>query len=595
MASDVERLHYYERQYLGASDFEAQQVYHRDTLRRHLLGPHTWGIVTGLELTAAALAGGEVEVWIEPGMAVDVFGRTILVLERYPVSKALFDSLPFDPGVPVRWIPLSLRYRDEGTSPARVGWEVCDAEDSSYRIRETFRVEIGPPVHGRIRVAGEAVDARTPGRDDASVPFQELPQGDRDLWWVPLGKVGWQASADPSISGSFVEPKQPNEIATALEGRHWIGTVAAEVLAPSGRIRIRDRSEATNLAAETDDFAAVEGQLRVDELLTARDRIHLTGGLRVRLTQDSDIERNRVVVGVDEPLEERFRIDSTGDVELKGSLEIGGDVHAAGDAAVDGDAVVSGGLSVKRGFDVGEDTRLDGKLSVAKATTLSDTLDVASDVTARANVDVAGSVRLNQKLVVRGAGGVEDTDVLSIERVRRAADQNDLRIQIGDNLSGDDRLVVGPLYVGDAQFKEQFVVNNRGDVSIAGNLSVTGTNNLFKVRTFEFVTPNDLPQNRPDRPFSWTIPYAGEFTQVYGGFVVLQGFSLWELHSRADFVNPAKWSHAPDTNAIIQHAFVVLDNLQLTFATGRCYVSESLAAQEGDNSTLFSLVVLGRN
>ena len=54
MATDeILRLHYYERQYLGAADLEDQQTYLRDMRRRHNLGPHTWGIVTGLDLTEA--------------------------------------------------------------------------------------------------------------------------------------------------------------------------------------------------------------------------------------------------------------------------------------------------------------------------------------------------------------------------------------------------------------------------------------------------------------------------------------------------------------------------------------------------------------
>ena len=47
----VERLNYYQFQYVGAEDLRAQQAYHRDALRRHDLGPHTWGIVSGLRLT----------------------------------------------------------------------------------------------------------------------------------------------------------------------------------------------------------------------------------------------------------------------------------------------------------------------------------------------------------------------------------------------------------------------------------------------------------------------------------------------------------------------------------------------------------------
>ena len=48
--TDIERLNYYEGEFLGAVDFEAEQEYHRDMRRRHNLGQHTWGIVAGLDL-----------------------------------------------------------------------------------------------------------------------------------------------------------------------------------------------------------------------------------------------------------------------------------------------------------------------------------------------------------------------------------------------------------------------------------------------------------------------------------------------------------------------------------------------------------------
>lgn len=45
--TDIVRLNYYEGEYLGAVDFEAEQVYHRDMRRRHNVGAHSWGIIAG--------------------------------------------------------------------------------------------------------------------------------------------------------------------------------------------------------------------------------------------------------------------------------------------------------------------------------------------------------------------------------------------------------------------------------------------------------------------------------------------------------------------------------------------------------------------
>src|SRR5512147_2795647 len=93
-STEIERLHYYQRQYLGALDFEAQQAYHRDMRRRHNVGQHTWGIVVGLELAQVPnfKPDNEVDVYVQPGMAVDGFGREIFVLQPYKLDPLLFQD-----------------------------------------------------------------------------------------------------------------------------------------------------------------------------------------------------------------------------------------------------------------------------------------------------------------------------------------------------------------------------------------------------------------------------------------------------------------------------------------------------------------------
>ena len=49
-ANETTKVRYFERQFLGAADMQADQQYHRDAPRRHDLGPHTWGLIVGFEL-----------------------------------------------------------------------------------------------------------------------------------------------------------------------------------------------------------------------------------------------------------------------------------------------------------------------------------------------------------------------------------------------------------------------------------------------------------------------------------------------------------------------------------------------------------------
>jgi len=91
---DIERLNYYEGEFLGAVDFEAEQEYHRDMRRRHNVGQHTWGIVAGLELAQVPNGNpdNEVDIFLMPGMAVDGFGREIVVLSKFQLTPGLFAS-----------------------------------------------------------------------------------------------------------------------------------------------------------------------------------------------------------------------------------------------------------------------------------------------------------------------------------------------------------------------------------------------------------------------------------------------------------------------------------------------------------------------
>src|SRR5580698_6941999 len=95
--TDIERLNYYEGEFLGAADFEAEQEYHREMRRRHNVGQHTWGIVSGFDLVqipngAVDPNGGlpEVDIYVQPGMAVDGFGREIVGLNKMQLTPDLF-------------------------------------------------------------------------------------------------------------------------------------------------------------------------------------------------------------------------------------------------------------------------------------------------------------------------------------------------------------------------------------------------------------------------------------------------------------------------------------------------------------------------
>jgi len=91
----ITRVRYFTGQLLGVADFETEQRYVIDRLRRHNRWLHGWGIVGGLQISV-----GREEIVVAPGFAIDCFGNEIEVEQpsRWPLpdaSKACFLTIAF--------------------------------------------------------------------------------------------------------------------------------------------------------------------------------------------------------------------------------------------------------------------------------------------------------------------------------------------------------------------------------------------------------------------------------------------------------------------------------------------------------------------
>jgi hypothetical protein len=286
--SSPERPTFFEGQYLGAEDLTAAVDYGRAKLARHLLGGHTWGIAMGLELksTPAPGGGGVVDVSLLPGYAVDGYGRAVVVLEPFPLPLAPFDALrleppPIDTPEATQGLPIEvwLRYTETPARPPRPGFTDCREDGLTARVLESFAVEVGPRSDTQqrdpVRVAGRALEASEAAQaflqlttpvviHDRSIAHQQFPAaGERPpRWLVFVGLVRWLPGADAFTPGSFRAP-QPTDANEDRRLRRYAGAIAAEVAAPAGRIRLRDRTVAYS-AVESDELAWVEGKLRID-------------------------------------------------------------------------------------------------------------------------------------------------------------------------------------------------------------------------------------------------------------------------------------------------------------------------------------------
>lgn len=298
--TDIERLNYYEGEFLGATDFQAEQEYHRDMRRRHNLGQHSWGIVTGLDLAqapnGATSPGGtaEVDVYLQPGMAVDGFGREIVVLGQAQLTQEMFAAF-FDPNpnAGAKWMYVWISYQQALLRPPA---DMCARKNVSNafgRVEETYTLTatavVSPPPNSQIVVDGNATtppvppsspsssSGSTPLPDpppltlpyDSSVPYQEFSTDETSLiWWVALGRVLWDPHNQVFLQ---IDPDPTKAAAAAGVGRRYAGNISAWLYAPAGSLTIADRDLPSMPSGAVPPFGIrgeIVGSLQVDAVLS---------------------------------------------------------------------------------------------------------------------------------------------------------------------------------------------------------------------------------------------------------------------------------------------------------------------------------------
>ena len=270
---DITRPNYYQGQFLGAQDFNDELAYHRDMRRRHNLGPHTWGIVVGLELVEKPKESGTgVDVFLQPGTAVDGYGREIIVLHSTQLSPSDFLRFATDNHYDI-WIA----YDEAQTSRAASGYELCNTANQFDRLQESFRLFVKPafPQPDGVIVDGALREPPSPTNTDdltippdKSVPYQELPDDFRERWMLRLGSVRWD--------GTDFLAAAPGKLS---EERVYVGGVTAVLLAPAAQLTIRDRATDPLTPTANGVAVTVEGSLTGLRDITAKANLNVDGGL----------------------------------------------------------------------------------------------------------------------------------------------------------------------------------------------------------------------------------------------------------------------------------------------------------------------------
>jgi hypothetical protein len=305
-STDIERLNYYEGEFLGAADFEAEQEYHREMRRRHNIGQHTWGIVSGLDLVQIPNGAQtpnnlpEVDIYVQPGMAVDGFGREIVVLNKAQLTQDFFAPY-FDPNPAAPPIPMYvwISYAQVMLQPPADACTRMNQPNAFGRVQETFALTVTPdpkgPTDDLIAVDGKSTTPPVqpwssppppppqPGDIllpyDDSVPYQEFSADDSTVnWHVAIGRVFW----DPH-NGVFVQ--QPDSWPAV--GRQYAGSVTSAIFSPGDSLVIRDRFAPYPLPQDPQakdlgqyyggTSVKLAGSLSVDRLLKAAQNILIDG------------------------------------------------------------------------------------------------------------------------------------------------------------------------------------------------------------------------------------------------------------------------------------------------------------------------------
>ena len=176
-AETIQRVRFRERQRLRIADLATEQVYHLNMRRRHHVGHHRWGIVTGLVINKAT------NLYISPGFAIDGFGRDLVLSERCVIKPGDVNCLFEDKAAGTYWIDVWLLYARQAVNQPQNGQAV------SQHNRWQEGVEI------RLELADKAVpdDPRQPpgvAPEDLDFdPSQTLVDDPDKIWPVYLGYV----------------------------------------------------------------------------------------------------------------------------------------------------------------------------------------------------------------------------------------------------------------------------------------------------------------------------------------------------------------------------------------------------------------------
>jgi hypothetical protein len=176
MTPAIQRIRYYDGEYLRAFDFAAEQGYHVDMRRRLNMALHLNGVGVGLQLVPSAPGAVVSQVYINPGMGIDEYGREIYLTAPYTFDDQadVLASRISSKGYYYVW----LKYQRIADTPPSAGYAVCNASGQTTRWRESYKVVLQqtstptqPPSSASTPAVTDDISEEDPDTDTSSGVF----------------------------------------------------------------------------------------------------------------------------------------------------------------------------------------------------------------------------------------------------------------------------------------------------------------------------------------------------------------------------------------------------------------------------------------
>jgi hypothetical protein len=284
VSDQVQRLRYYDGEYLRSYDFIDEQAYHIEMRRRLNHQLHLYGIVHGLQLVKDqdSVEPNAVFYSISPGMAIEQTGREIYVPQPYNLS---YENILKRPGLAKADFELWLCYRETQTGLPAAGYRDCNAKDQQTRWQESFQVVLKPT-------------------NLTATSF--IPP---DCGGVRLGTVSLDDTNGWHVKG--VDNHQ---------GRVYVGIRAQSVVAPN--------------EVDTDDFDMTK--VNVDSTVSIDKRVAPAAYVDIQpsvFERGNLIVEKNVVIGDDFELKKKDypNLPDAGDIPKNGNLKVTSDLFLKGE------------------------------------------------------------------------------------------------------------------------------------------------------------------------------------------------------------------------------------------------------------------------